>query len=78
MEYKDLNDIRLRKKVLRTDIVKDDQNIKKLWNSLFHNHNETINRNSSPSKKFSVLMNTGASLLDGVILGWKLYRKFKK
>ena len=76
MEYKDLNDIRLRKKALRTDIVKDDQNMKKLWDSLFHN--ETINRNSSPSKKFSVLMNTGASLLDGVILGWKLYRKFKK
>ena len=47
-EYKSLNDIRLRKAQLLTDLT----------------------------KRFSGLINTGAGVLDGLILGWKLYRKF--
>jgi hypothetical protein len=44
-----------------------------LWNDLFHNPDIT---DSNPSKRVNGLINTGVGLLDGLILGWKLYRKF--
>lgn len=60
--------------MLRNDILKDDQKIKKLWSSLFHPDKSA----TTPSRRFNGLMNAGAGVLDGVILGWKLYRKFKR
>ncbi len=75
-EYKSLNDIKLRRDKLRDDILKEDQKIRSLWGDLFHpSGNRT--KNTSPSQRISGIINTGASVLDGVILGWKLYRKFR-
>ena len=54
-DYHTLNDIRLRKAQLRTDITKD---------------------RNTPTQRFSGAISTGAGILDGLILGWKLYRKF--
>uniref|UniRef100_A0AB33JHA3 Uncharacterized protein n=5 Tax=unclassified Prevotella TaxID=2638335 RepID=A0AB33JHA3_9BACT len=74
--FRSLSDIRLRKEVLLNEIQNDDKRIKILWNDLFHAPKEMVS--STPSKRFSGLMSTGAGLFDGIILGWKLYRKFKK
>ena len=76
-EYKSLNDIRIRKEMLRNDILKDDQKIRTLWHSLFK-PSDICDKNTSPSKRISSLINTGATVIDGAILGWKLYRKFKR
>ena len=76
-EYKSLNDIRMRKEMLRNDILKDDQKIRTLWHSLFK-LSDIFDKNTSPSKRISSLINTGATVIDGAILGWKLYRKFKR
>lgn len=75
--YNSLSDIRLRKEQLRNDILKDDQKIKDLWGNLFHKP-DLLSKDMSPSKRFTCLMNTGAGLLDGFLLGWKLYKKFKR
>ena len=69
--YKSLNDIRLRKAQLRSDIIKDSNKIAGLWNELVHKPKD----NSTPTKRFSGMITTGAGVLDGAILGWKLYRK---
>lgn len=69
--YKSLNDIRLRKAQLRSDIIKDSNKIAGLWNELVHKPKD----NSTPMKRFSGMITTGAGVLDGAILGWKLYRK---
>jgi hypothetical protein len=47
--------------------------INTLWKTLFH-------KKTHPSKgmRISELMSTGAGMLDGLFLGWKLYRKFKE
>lgn len=74
--YRNLDEIRLRKEIIRREIQTDDVKIKALWGELFHNKQAFTA--STPSKRFSGLMNTGAGILDGVILGWKLYHKFKK
>ena len=29
-------------------------------------------------RRWSTVINTGAGVVDGLLLGWKLYRKFKK
>jgi hypothetical protein len=72
-QYRSLDEIRLRKEILQGSIEKDDDKIRNLWNDLFHNPDIT---DSNPSKRVNGLINTGVGLLDGLILGWKLYRKF--
>lgn len=73
--YKSLEEIRMRKEALRSAIRTDDQQIKTLWADLFHKPDTLMA--ATPSKRISGLMSTGAGLLDGLILGWKLYKKFK-
>lgn len=73
--YKSLEEIRARKDSLIKEIRKDDKQIRTLWNSLFHRP-EAVGL-MTPTKRITGLMSTGAGVLDGLILGWKLYRKFK-
>ena len=67
-ECQSLNDIKLRKEIIRNAILEDEKKIGTLWHD----------RNSSPSKRITSFINTGASIIDGAILGWKLYRKFRR
>ncbi|MCO6026006.1 hypothetical protein NG821_09170 [Prevotella cerevisiae] len=75
--YKTLADIRFRKELLKNDILKDDHRIEGLWNDLFHQP-EAFKKGATPSKRLHGLMSIGTGAVDGIILGWKLYRKFKK
>jgi len=70
--YRTLDEIRLRKAHLQTEIAKENAKIKGLWNNLFH---KPVKKRT-PSKRFSGLMNTSVGIVDGLLLGWKLYRKF--
>ncbi|GAB6981800.1 hypothetical protein [Prevotella dentasini] len=70
--YHTLSEIRLRKAQLLNDITKDSNKMTALWNGVFHKPKE----NATPTQRFSGMMSTGAGVLDGLILGWKLYRKF--
>ena len=71
-DYHTLNDIRLRKAQLRTDITKDGNRIAGLWDERVHKPKDR----NTPTQRFSGAISTGAGILDGLILGWKLYRKF--
>lgn len=75
--YRNLDEIRLRKAQLLTDIAKDNNQMRKQWNQLFHKSGKT-NGKKRPARRFAGIMTTGASVVDGLLLGWKLYRKFKK
>lgn len=71
--YNTLHEIRLRKETILSEIRNDNQQISILWKDLF--------RKPEPKKKgltLATVMNTGAGLIDGFMLAWKLYRKFKK
>ena len=71
--YNTLQEIRLRKRVLLSEIKRNNQQINILWKNMF--------RKPEPKKKgltLASLMTTGAGLADGFMLAWKLYRKFKK
>lgn len=76
-ELSSLAEIMLRKELVRKDIDADDEKIKTLWNSLFKKP-DALSKSASTSKRISSLMSMGAGALDGAILAWKLYHKFKK
>ena len=67
--YRSLTQIRARKAALKKQIEEEDAKIKTLFRP-----NEQAD--TSPSKRFTDVLNTGAGVLDALILGWKLYRKF--
>jgi hypothetical protein len=72
-EYRTLDEIRLRKAQLLTEIQKDSNKMQGLWDNLFH---QPPKSQLTPTSRFAGMMKTGAGVLDGLILGWKLYRKF--
>ena len=76
-EYKSLDDIRRRKETLRNEIQEDDKKIKNLWEEMSR-PSDLFSKSASPSKRITGLMSTGAALFDGAMLGWILYRKFRK
>lgn len=74
--YSSLEDIRQRKAKINFEIMANEKRISQLWSSLFHPDNQKEIK--SPSRKVLSLVNNSIGLLDGVILGWKLYRRFIK
>ena len=70
--YRSLVTIKRRKEQLRKQIHQDDAEIRALWKTLFRKSDK-----STKGMRVSGLMSTGAGVLDGLILGWKLYRKYK-
>ena len=74
--YGSLEQIRQRKLKVKGEIHAQEDKMRKLWDSVFHSTPDTLT--STPSKRISSLISTGVGLLDGVILGFKLYRRFKR
>ena len=75
--YKTIEEISIRKATLKAEIQKDDNKIRDQWHSLF-NPPAMMSKNATASKRINSLINTSVNLVDAAILGWKLYRKFKK
>ncbi len=74
-EYDSLLAIKAKKAELRTEIDKNGKEIAKLWNSIFHAKNTNP---LSPTQKFLSFATTSSGIIDGALLGWKLYRKLRK
>lgn len=70
--YQSLSDIRLRKAQLLTDIMRDSNRARRIWDNMVHPKKNT----AQPKRRFSSLLTTGVGVVDGALLAWKLYRKF--
>lgn len=70
-----LDELRLYKEKIYREIQEDEHKIGGLWNDLFHK--TTMPEPSTPIQRLTNVMSMGTSIVDGIILGWKLYRKFK-
>lgn len=70
-----LADIRARKDQLQNEIYADEEKISSLWSNLFYK--KETQEPATPVQRMSNMINMGAGLIDGIILGWKIYRKFK-
>ena len=77
IQYQSLADIRLRKEAIRKDLTADEAEFNKIWNSLFHKP-DVLSGSASASKRLNSLLSIGMGAMDGALLAWKLYRKFKR
>lgn len=71
-----LQDIIDRKRVLRAAIKDDEKQIQEKWRQLFKTP-AMFSSNATPSKRIVSVITNGWKLVDGFILGWKLYNRFK-
>lgn len=71
--YNTLEDIVAEKERLRKALTTKGEEISNLWGELVHpKENEGP---KSPAQRFLQYANAGAGLVDGILLGWKLYRR---
>ena len=75
--YQLIEEIRLRKAALQKEIEADSAKIDEKWHSLFKKP-EALSKSATPSQRISGIISSGAGVLDGILLVWKLYRKFKR
>ena len=75
--YQSIEKIRLRKAALQKEIEADSAKIDEKWHSLFKKP-EALSKSATPSQRISGIISSGAGVLDGILLVWKLYRKFKR
>ncbi len=75
-DYSSLSDIMRRKAQLKDSLTANERRIGSLWKTLFQQDKPKANQ--SPSMRLANVISTSAGLLDGALLGWKLYRRFVK
>lgn len=74
MQFNSLDEIEAYRDQLKLELHKDEEHIASLWKGLFCK--EEPRRPKTPMQRVLSMVNVGSGVLDGVILGWKLYRKF--
>ena len=74
--YTSLSEIRERKQQLKGKISAQEESMRRIWTRLFHNG--TASAVKTPSRRFTGMLTTGATVFDGLLLGWKIYRRFKR
>lgn len=74
-KFSSLDDIRAYKEELREQIRQDRDVISTKWNDLFHRE-EPATQNKA--QKIMKMLSLGTGVLDGAMLGWKLYRKYQE
>lgn len=72
----EINDIENKKRLLQQAIEKKEQEIGRLWDDLFTP--PAKNSFETPSQRMMRYAHNSVGIIDGAILGWKLYRKFGK
>ena len=74
--FSSLEEIERYKEEVRKNIREDERNIADLWNRLFLKDGGK-HMPKTPMQRISSMVNIGSGVVDGIILGWKLYHKFK-
>ncbi len=62
------------------DINNKESNISQLWDNLFHEKEQQPKNGflASPTQRFLEVISSSAAIIDGILLGWKLYRRYKR
>lgn len=65
-----------RQETIRKQLNDSEKRLGTIWNEIFHS--PTAKERNSPTMRAMTLITSYAGVIDGAILGWKLYRKFGK
>lgn len=71
-----LEDLELQKYELRKQLNDSETKLSETWNKMFRNPADTDE--FSPTQKALSIASSAAGLIDGALLGWKLYKRFGK
>lgn len=67
-----------RRRAVRGRLDASEKKMQKLWNGLFHEKDEKLLSAYSPTQRALSFVSSSAAVFDGLLLGWKLYRKFHR
>ena len=70
-EYDSLSALRIRKHEIEQECKKDEERMRELWADLFQEEQP-----DNMSDRISFMVKTGIGAFDGVMLCWKLYKKY--
>lgn len=70
-----LEDIVAYKDSLHQQIEQEEERIAKKWNILFHKEEAMP---QGKAQKFARMLSLSTTMFDGIMLGWKLYRKYQE
>lgn len=73
--FSSLEEIEAYKQEVHQEVRNDEQQIAQLWKELFYKEESRMPK--TPVQRVMGMVNMGSGVIDGLILGWKLYRKFK-
>ncbi len=75
--YRSLTDLERRRRKLKSEILSRERVMTSLWRSIVHkkpHHKPLLGR----GQRLTGLLTTGVSIIDGAVLAWRLYRKFRR
>lgn len=70
-----LSELKAQADLIREQIRVEESEMHRHWNSLT---NQSKNESKSKTQRLIGFLTKGSTIIDGALLGWKLYRKFKR
>lgn len=64
-----------RKASLKQEIAEKEKGMRQLWDDVFHKP-ETVTQSFSPTRRAMSFISSSTAIIDGMLLGWKLYNRF--
>lgn len=71
-----LTALKERQQTIKKQLNYSEKRLGTIWNEIFHS--PAAKERNSPTLRAMTLITSYAGVIDGAILGWKLYRKFGK
>lgn len=69
-----ISELKMRQLEMRRLLDMSEGRLSNIWNDIFHD--KSSHSLTSPTGKAISFLSNSAGVIDGAILGWKLYRKF--
>ncbi|MBQ0074761.1 MAG: hypothetical protein KBT34_11255 [Prevotella sp.] len=64
------------KDAIKAELEKNEERLEEIWDDMFHKPTEE--EMASPTQRAMAFITSSAGLIDGALLGWKLYNRFGK
>ena len=64
-----------RKATLKQEIIAKEKELHNVWDDLFHKP-EPLAQSFSPTRRVMSFLSSSTAVIDGILLGWKLYNRF--
>ena len=65
-----------KKTALKVEIRTSEKKLSRLWNETFHQQESSSSKSYSPTQKVLSFLSSSSVVIDGALLGWKLYNRF--